>query len=380
MRTPALLWIGVALLVCISANAAGNSEQSIALAGDDIVIGQSADLSHRHAHVTRQFLAGANAYFDQINSKGGIGGRQIKIVSLDDKGDPVLAIRNTQQLLHTDKILALFGYVSYQTSNAVLPWMGQTNAAFFAPLTGARLVYDSFSRHVFTIRASYADEYSYLFSHFSRIGMKRVAIFTDAPDVPSKFAMQTLIDSAQSELVAAESAVGPGLEEMADNLIRARPDIILVMSTSPALNAPLIRLLRAKGYLGYFHTTSHVYSILDDAARQATDGMIVSQTLPFPWKNTVPIVREYQQAMRQIHPGEFSYLGLEGFIAARVLAEGIKRAGPIPTREKLIAALESINERNYDGLGHRINFSKSNHHGSTYVDLTTITKAGFFAH
>ncbi|WP_343584041.1 ABC transporter substrate-binding protein [Herbaspirillum sp.] len=372
MRTPALVRLGIVLLACLAGSAAA--------ADDDIVIGQSADLSGQHAHVTRQFLAGANAYFTQLNRQGGIGGRRIRLVSLDDKGDPVLAIRNTQQLLQADKALALFGYVGWQTSSAVLPVVNQNGAAFFAPVTGARVVYAEFNRHVFTVRASYVDEYNYLFAHFSKVGLKRMAIFTDAPDIPSSALMQRMIAAARVELVTAESAIGQSMEGMAGKLIRARPDIILAMSISPALNVPLIGILRAKGYRGYVYCSSLVYSTLANGPRKALSGLIVSQIVPFPWKPGLPIVREYQQAMSRAHIGDFSHLGLEGFIAAKVLAEGIRRANPVLTREKLIAALESINEKNYDGLGYRINFSKSNHHGSTYVDLTTFTKAGTFAH
>ncbi|TWC69832.1 ABC transporter substrate-binding protein [Herbaspirillum sp. SJZ099] len=370
MRLPALLLTGVLVLAC--SPGAG--------ASDHIVIGQSADLSGQHAHLTRQFLAGAHAYFAQVNGKGGIHGRQIRLATMDDQNDPILAIQNTRQLLQEDKALALFGYVGWQTSSAVLPIVNENGVPFFAPVTGARIVYNALNRHVFTIRASYVDEYSYMFAHFSRIGLKRLAIFTDHPNVPSHALLQTMIDTAGAELVTTVSAVGPSMEKMAGSLLRARPDIILVMSISPALNLPLIELLRAKGYRGYFYAASLVYSTLDDSRHKALAGMIVSQAMPFPWKSTLPIVRQYQQAMRQARASEFSHLGLEGFIAARVLAEGIRRAGPAPTRNKLIAALESINEKNYDGLGYRINFSGSNRHGASHVDLTTITSAGTLAH
>ncbi|WP_050466732.1 ABC transporter substrate-binding protein [Herbaspirillum chlorophenolicum] len=383
MRTLALLLIGVAVLAGMTGKAAGsNLQPGTSANGDDIVIGQSADLSGQHAHVTRPFLAGAHAYFAQVNNNGGIHGRRIRLITMDDGNNPLLAIQNTQQLLQADKALALFGYVGWKTSSVVQSVVNESGAPFFAPVTGNSIVYKAFNRHVFTIRASYTDEYMYLFSRFPGMGLKRVAMFTEEDGATRKTAIQAMIRASPGdiELVAAEEGAGQDMKDIAGNLIQSRPDIVLIMSISQAFNTALIKAMRAKGYHGYFYSSSLVYSSLLNSPQEIVPGLIVSQVMPFPWKAQSPIVREYQQAMRKLHVDTFSYLGLEGFIAAKVLTEGIKRAGRAPTREKLIAALESINEHNYKNPGYRINFSDSNHHGSTYVDLTTITRTGAFIH
>lgn len=383
MRILAPLLISVTVLTGFAGQAAGSNRQPGAPGnGGDIVIGQSADLSGQHAHVTRPFLAGAHAYFTQVNNNGGIHGRRIKLITMDDQNNPLLAIQNTQQLLQADKALALFGYVGWKTSSVVQSVVNENGAPFFAPVTGNGIVYKAFNRHVFTIRASYADEYMHLFSRFPGMGLKRVAMFTDEEGPTRKTAVQAMIDASPGdiELVAAEEGAGQDMKNIADNLIGARPDIILIMSISPAFNTALIKVMRAKGYRGYFYSTSLVYSSLLNNPLEVVPGLIVSQVMPFPWKAQSAIVREYQQAMRKLHVDTFSYLGLEGFVAAKVLTEGLRRAGRALTREKLIAALESINEENYKNAGYRINFSDSNHHGSTFVDLTTVTKAGTFAH
>lgn len=377
--------VGILLFACMAGDSPGatdnNAELQDLLEPGDIALGQSADLSGQYANISRQFLVGANVYFAQLNAQGGVRGHNVKLVSLDDKGDPELAVRNTYQFLRTDKVVALFGYATAQISSAVLPIVNQQNIPFFAPITGSRIVYSAFNRYVFTIRASYLDEYKYLFSHFSQIGLKRLAIFNDGVGLPHNTVMQSMIDNAQAELVASESGIGRDIDKIADKLLQARPDVIMFMSISQQVNSDLIKALRLKGYLGYFYCASLVCSpLLTDDLQDAARGMIISQVVPFPWLASSPIVHEYQQAMLKARIRKFSYLGLEGFIAAKVLAEGLQRAGPNMTREKLISALEGINQKNYDIGGFRINFSALNHHGSTYVDTTTIDKRGTIVH
>lgn len=345
--------------------------------GNDIVVGQSADLSGPYAKITRQFITGANVYFAQLNSRGGIDGRRIRLLTLDDQNDPVQAVRNTHQLLDEHKAIALFGYIGAQTTAAVLPLLNERKVPYFAPVTGSRIVYTAFNRHVFTIRASYANEYDYLFSRFSQIGLKRMAIFNDATGQPYSAIMKGKISNASAQLVASESILGQDVEKIADKLLASRPDVVLIMSISQNVNSALIRSLRTKGYLGYFYCASLVCSpLLTSDLEEAASGLIISQIVPHPWKARTPIVHEYQKAMRTARVTQFSYLGLEGYIAAKVLAEGLSRASSKLTHEKLIVALETVNDKTYDNAGYQINFSPSSHQGSTYVDVVTVDRTG----
>jgi len=344
---------------------------------NDIVVGQSADLSGPYAKITRQFITGANVYFAQLNSRGGIAGRRVSLMTLDDQNDPALAVKNTQDLLDEHKAIALFGYIGAQTTAAVLPLINERKVAYFAPVTGSWIVYAAFNRHVFTIRASYINEYDYLFARFTQMGLKRLAIFNDATGLPHNVMMKTKISNANAQLVASESIVGQNVDKIADKLLESRPDVVLIMSISQNVNSALIRSLRAKGYLGYFYCASLVCSpLLTSDLEEAASGLIISQVVPHPWKARTPIVHEYQKAMRVARVGQFSYLGLEGYIAAKVLAEGLSRVSHRLTHEKLIVALETVNDKTYDHAGYQINFSPSSHQGSTYVDMTTVDKGG----
>ncbi|WP_157050479.1 ABC transporter substrate-binding protein [Herbaspirillum rhizosphaerae] len=369
-------------LAIVGRSAAGHSDNPSHPPGQgDIVIGQSADLSGQFAPISQQFLTGANVYFAQLNAQGGIRGRKLRLLSADDKGDPELAVRNTVQFLQNAGAVALFGYTGAQTSMAVQPIVNQRKVLFFAPITGNRAVYSTANRHIFTIRASYVNEYEYLFSRLPRIGLKRLAIFDDGTGPQQIAFIKTLIVNAKAQLVASESGIGQDIDKIADKLLQARPDVILIMSVTQKLNVALIKSLHAKAYLGYLYCNSLICSpLLTNNLEDTANGLIISQIVPFPWRAATPIVHEYQHAMLKAGIKKFSYLGLEGFIAAKVLAEGMRRAGPNMTREKLIAAMEGINQTNYKLAGFRINYSATNHHGSTYVDTTTIDKHGTIVH
>lgn len=342
-----------------------------------IVIGQSTDLSGIYSQVSRQFILGANVYFTQLNARGGIQGRPVRLLTMDDKNNPELALKNTEELVNEQKALTLFGYVSAKTAAAVLPFITEQRIPYFAPVSGAKLLYAPFNRHIFTIRASYVDEYRHLLPRFAQIGLKRVAIFNDTAGLPHRALMQGLISEANIQLVSFESGLGMDVGKTADNLLQSKPDVVMLMSISHDISSSLIKSLRSKGYLGYFYCASLVCSpLLTDELENAATGMLITQIVPFPWKATLPIVGEYQKAMTKAGVKKFNYLSLEGYIAAKVLSDGLVRAGPHATREKLITALENLNGKSYKNDGYPINFSSTNHQGSTYVDLTTVGKAG----
>ena len=114
---------------------------------------------------------GAQAYFDFVNAQGGVNGRQIKLISLDDGYDPDKATANTKQLIEKENVFSLFGYVGTATSNAALPLVSRASIPFFAPLTGAQSLREPFNRNVFTIRASYFEETEKIIQHSTTLAI-----------------------------------------------------------------------------------------------------------------------------------------------------------------------------------------------------------------
>jgi ABC-type branched-subunit amino acid transport system substrate-binding protein len=151
----------------------------------------------------------------------------------------------------------------------------------------------------------------------------------------------------------------------------------VVMISAYTSIAEFVRQMKRAGSTTQFYNVSFVGSkALADALKDEGYGVAISQVVPFPWSPAIPIVKEYQQILSKAGHTDFNFSSLEGFIVAKVMVEGLKRAGKNLTREKLIAALERMN--NVDLGEFTVSFSPTNHSGSKYVDLTMIGRGGKF--
>jgi ABC-type branched-subunit amino acid transport system substrate-binding protein len=346
-----------------------------------ILLGESAAFSGPSAQLGIDLHAGAKLYFDSVNQQGGVYGRKIEIVTADDKYEPDLAARNTQRLIQDDGVFALFGYVGTPTSNAALPIFTAAHVPFFAPFSGAQSLREPFHHEIFHIRAGYAEETEHLVDRLAGVGIRNIAVFhqNDAYGQAGLEGVQQALKKRGIAL-AADATVernSVNVAAAAQRLLAKRPDAIIQISTYSA-SAALIKAMRQAGYTGQFHNVSFVGSQPLAAALGADGpGVGVSQVVPFPWKTSNPVVAEYQKELKRAKAGEPNFSSLEGYIAAKVFTEGLRRAGPELTRDRLISALESIGLKNYD-IGFPVEFSANNHRGSRFVDMTIITRDGKF--
>lgn len=347
----------------------------------EIVLGQSAPFSGPAAQLGIQMSAGAKAYFSAVNQAGGIHGRQIELVTADDQYDTKLAAKNTKDLIEKEDVFALFGYVGASSSAAALPIFTQARVPFFAPFTGAPALREPFNRLIFNIRASYVDEAEYLIKNLRGIGLKQIAVFyqNDADGRAGLDGVERAMKNLNLTLAGSAAAERNGLDvsQAAAKMIASRPDAIIQICTYQSC-AAFFKLMRTLGYSGQFHSVSFVgaHALADALGKQAA-GVGISQVMPPPWRKQNPVVNEYTAVMNKDGIADMNFSSLEGFIAAKVLVEGLRRAGRDLTREKLIKALESINPSNFD-IGFDVNFSAGNHNGSRFVDLTAIARDGTF--
>ena len=347
---------------------------------DTITIGQSAALSGPAEALGKEMKSGAEAYFDAVNASGGVNGRKIKMVSLDDGYEPDRAAANTKKLIADEKVLALFGYVGTPTSNAALPIFTEAKVPFVGAFTGAQSLREPFNRYVFNVRASYFDETEAIIQHLVLGGAKRIAVFyqNDAygkaglAGVERAMKKRNLVISSTATVERNTVDVAKAVQTMSKD----NPAAIVMISAYKSC-AAFIKAMQRAGAFPQFWNVSFVGSkALAGEMGEDGRGVQISQVVPFPFSDLNPVVREYQKRIGGAD--KVSFTSLEGYLAARVLVEGLKRAGKNPTRETLVDGLASIGKLDLGGF--TVNYTPTNHNGSSFVDLTIISRGGTFKH
>ena len=344
-----------------------------------IVLGQSAAMSGPAKALGEEFQRGALLMFDRINARGGIGGRRIELRSLDDGYEPDRCAENTRKLLG-DGVTALFGYIGTPTSLAALPLASAAGIPFIAPFTGAQALRAPFNRHAFHVRASYFDETAEIVKQVTSVGIQRVAVFYQN-DSYGKAGLEG-VTRALKALTLEPVALGTverntvDVEAAAKSILAGRPDTIVQISAYKSC-AAFIRRARTGGFGGTFYNVSFVgtQALADELGGEAR-GVVVSQVMPFPYTPTVPVAGEYLAAGAQAEGEKFkpNYSSMEGYVAAKLMVEGLRRAGTDLSPDGLIRALESI--RDFNLGGYFVDFNAQKHTGSRYVDLTILSANG----
>ena len=240
--------------------------------------------------------------------------------------------------------------------------------------TGAESLRQPFIREVFTIRASYFDETEHLVDRLVKTGIKKIAVFyqNDAYGRAGLAGVERALKLMNLDMVATATVERNtvAVEAAVKALVPLSPDAIVMISAYKSI-AAFVRASKKAGYTGQYHNVSFVGSrALAEELGAEGYGVAISQVVPFPFSASVPVVRDYLQALKAAGPAQPSFTSLEGYIAARVFVEGLKRAGKDLTREKFINALESMSNTEIGGFN--VNFSSKSHNGSSFVDLTMI--------
>ena len=363
--------------------AAGLSSTCLAENGvtaDTIVLGQSVALTGPAAALGIDMRNGAKVYFDYINAKGGVHGRKIQLITLDDGYEPARTAPNTKKLIEENKVFALFGYVGTPTSAAAMPIFTEAKVPYFGAFTGAELLRQPFNRYVFNVRASYYDETEKIVEQLVSTGSKNIAVFYQ-DDAYGQAGLKG-VELAMTRRNMKISTTGTvernttKVEQAVKTISAAQPDAVVMISAYKSCGE-FIRQMKNHGSAAQFYNVSFVGSkaLADDLGKEGI-GVAISQVMPFPWGASIPVVREYQSLMLRAGNKEFTFTTIEGFIAAKVFVEGLRRAGRDLNRERLITALESMN--NVDLGGYYVGFTPSNHNASKFVDLTIIARDGKF--
>ncbi len=346
-----------------------------------ILLGQSAAFSGPAAQLGIQMNIGTKAYLDHINARGGVYGRKIALKTRDDRYEANLCADATTKLIEEDKVFALISYVGTPTTAAAMPIITNAKVPLVGPFTGAELLRTPVNRYIFNVRASYYDETEKIVDLLVSNGNTNIAVFYQ--DDNYGLAGLKGVEIAMAKRNLKISALGKverntiKVEDAVKSINAARPGGVVMISAYTSV-AEFVRQMKKAGSTAQFYNVSFVGSkALADALKDEGYGITISQVVPFPWTSSgVRVVKEYQEIMTKAGNTDFNFSSLEGLIVAKVMVEGLKRAGKDLTREKLIAALESMN--NVDLGEFVVSFSPTNHSGSKYVNMTMIGRGGKF--
>lgn len=357
-----------------------NALAQFGVSADSITLGQSAAFSGPAKDLGVEMRDGALLAFNEFNRQGGAHGRKIKLISYDDGYEPDRAVANTKKLINDDKVFALFGAVGTPTSKAVLPIFTEAKVPYFGAFSGAELLRSPFNRYIFNVRASYYDETERIVEHLISLGRNKIGVLyqNDAYGQAGLAGVERALRKRKLE-IAVKATIERNSSEVSaavKQMNTAGPQAVVMIGAYDGI-AAFVKAMKQAGSNTEFHNVSFVGSIsLAKALGADGAGVAISQVVPSPFDQTVPIVKEYQRLMKAAGGTGYSFTSLEGYIAARVFIEGLKRAGKNLSREGFIDALEGMRNVNLDGF--HIAFSPQNHQASTFVDMTMIARDGRF--
>nr|WP_232300434.1 ABC transporter substrate-binding protein [Desulfonatronovibrio magnus] len=372
----------MALLACSSEQGEEPHDQiTHGVTDTRIYIGSSLALTGHASFLGSQTLKGALSYINHINEKGGVHGRKIKIIAYDDGYDPPQCLANTQKLIIEDQVFSLFSYVGTPTTVKVLPLIAEARIPLVGIFSGANDFRVPFNRYIINVRASYYEETREAVKYFvEELGFDKIAVFY-------QYDAYGFDGLKGTELALKEYGLAPvargsytrgtlDIEEGLENIIHSGAQAVVMVGTYDAC-AKFIQISRRQGFNPVFHNVSFVGS--EELARilgKEGDGVIVTQVVPPPdsleSQALLSGVQEFTERYRYYYPDEQPNLvALEGFINAKVLVEGLRRAGRNLNRERFIDAIESIQDFSL-GIANTLSFSPDNHQGLSRVYFTVI--------
>jgi len=359
----------------------------------EVLFGMSSAFSGGAKELGREMKIGVDVAFAAVNEAGGVHGRKLRLVAMDDGYEPARCITAMRELVENKKVFAIVGNVGTPTAVVAVPYALEKQILFFGAFTGAQLLRnDPPDRFVFNYRASYAEETAAMVKYLvevKRIHPRQIAVFAQEDaygdagfEGVAKMMRHYRRDSSQilrvgykRNTIEVDEAVRRIRRE--GNAVRA----IVMVGTYRAC-AKFIEKVRDARLNPIFHNVSFVGS--NDLAEELkqlgpryVQGVIVTQVVPLPTSQATAILR-YQDLLRRFAPGEKpGFVSLEGYIAANLLIEGLRRAGRNLNTDTLIDALEGI--KGWDmGIGVPLTFGPSEHQASHKVWGTILDGAGNF--
>ncbi|MCC6810984.1 MAG: ABC transporter substrate-binding protein [Deltaproteobacteria bacterium] len=365
-----------------------NGEMMRGITETHIYVGLSADFSATTREAGRALFTGIKTAFRAVNDdEGGVYGRQLQAVALDDKGEPGVAAKNAIELLDKRNTFALIGGLGSEQVQAMLPEAVIRNAVIFAPVSGAKQLRERpIPRHLFFYRPTYAQEARVVVDHLvaeKRQAPETIAIFyeeglggEDCAASVRKAIVDNGLDDEKKIVQAAYPRNTEDVSAAANNLVKnAKKLKSVVMCADSWQAAKLVDLLKQKKVklVTAGVSTVGVAALEEEFIKQGADllpGLIASQVVPAASSNR-PFVNQFNEYLTRYYPeSKHGAMTFEGYIVGRLFAMAMKIVGPEPTTDEFIKAVESMREVEF-GTGLPIRFGPIDHQGSNAVWLST---------
>jgi branched-chain amino acid transport system substrate-binding protein len=373
--------IGLGILAGAMLPAAAGADE-LGVTSDSILFGQVAALEGPSSALGQAMRQGLLAAFNEVNAKGGVHGRKLRLVSRNDGYDPDRSVVETVKLIFEDKVFGLIGAVGTPTSMATVPIAAANDVPFIAPASGAQFLTGPEYPNVINIRARYSAEAEILIKHLTEdLHLAQVGIFyqDDSFGRDVLGGVKAALDRRGLELAAEGTferntrAVGAAFRVIK----RAEPEVVIMVGTYGPC-AEFIKLAHRSGFNPTFAAVSFVgaTALAKELGREA-GGIIISQVVPFPWDTSLRVVADYQAAQKAVDPSQTpDFLALEGYLSGRLVAQALDMVGPDPTRAELLRVINDTGQ--FDIGGTTLNFGAMRRTNPPDVFLTVVQQDGSF--
>ncbi|HEV7553044.1 MAG TPA: ABC transporter substrate-binding protein [Candidatus Angelobacter sp.] len=381
MNTHSRNLVVIFAVMALATIAVAQAQRTPGITNSQILVGSCSALDGPARFLGLQTIVGATTYLNHINSEGGVFGRKIQLLAFDDGYEPANA-ENCFKRLQKEGIFSAGFFVGTPTAAKYVPLAEANKVPVVGLFTGAEMLYTPLKHYVMNVRASYYDETREQVDNlWNVLGIHKIGVIYQ--DDAFGQAVLSGLQLALKKHNAAPVAMGTFPRNTLDvekgiNAVRPmNPGAVLIVGPYAPV-AEIVKKAHTTGWHPIFLTVSFVGTekFITEAGKDA-EGTVITQVVPPYTRVDFPTVALYRESLKAFYPNEQpNFVSLEGFVDAMVLVEGLKRAGKDPTRERLISAIESIQNKDL-GLGPRLTlkYSPTRHKGFDQI-YTTVVRDG----
>jgi ABC-type branched-subunit amino acid transport system substrate-binding protein len=349
-----------------------------------IVLGQSIALTGGLSEHGKAVQRGAQLHFDLVNAAGGIGGQRVTIKTLDDEGKADKAAANVRNLIERDLVLAIFGGIEGGPCTSSLKVAVELKTPFIACMAGSPEMREPFDSHVFTVRAPHLAEFEHIIAMAASYGYTKFGFLHSDSDTGRKHLANVNRALAARKLAPARAFVlasGIKPDTLVKELLASDTQVVFNHGAYDFYGDMILQVRNTSSRnINFFAINSGIAQLARKLGPQGR-GLTFTSVVPFPNSGREAIAREFRKAYATVFPNEIPSLSsMEGYISAKVMTEGLKRAGSGAnlTRESLLVAMDRLGTVNLGNF--LVHYAPGNHTGSTFVDTAVINADGRFVH